>query len=101
PDFDVVGLGRSEAHVAGREYYRSVRQAEPLQDILGVGREFFELIVTFLGTCELHQLDLLELVLPDDAAYVAAVGAGLAAEAGRISAEIDRQLVGIQRFVAK
>src|SRR4026207_270091 len=93
PDFDVVGLGRRETHVAGGQHDRSVRQSHAPQNILGVGREFFELIVTLFGTGKLYQLDFLELVLPDDASHVPSVRSGLAAEAGRVRAEIDRQPV--------
>ena len=75
--------------------------SEPAQDILGIGGQPFELIVAIFRLGELHQLHLLELVLPDDAAHVAAIRAGLAAEAGRVGAEVNGQLVGIQRFVAK
>ena len=38
PDLDVVGLGGGEAHVAGRQHDHAVRQAEPLQHLLGVAR---------------------------------------------------------------
>ena len=49
PDLDVVGLGRGEAHVARAEQHRAVRQAEPLQDLLGVARQALELVVRLLG----------------------------------------------------
>ena len=36
PHLDVVGLRRREAHVAGAQQHRAVRQLEPLQHFLGV-----------------------------------------------------------------
>ena len=81
----------------------TVRNGRPrrLQNVLGIGGELFELVVALLGPRELHQLHLLKLVLADDAAHVAAVGAGFAAEAGRVGAQRDGQLVGVESFVAK
>ena len=42
PDFDVVGLRRAEADVAGAEFDDAVVQAEQLQHFLRVGGERFE-----------------------------------------------------------
>ena len=39
-------------------------------------------------------------MLADDAAHIASVGPGLAAEAGRVGAQLDGQLVEVERFVA-
>ena len=39
-------------------------------------------------------------MLADDAAHVAPVRAGLAAEAGRVCAEADGQIIGIERLVS-
>ena len=65
----------------------TVRYGSPsrLQNILGVGGQLLEFVVALVRPRELHQLDLLELVLADDAAHVASVGAGLAAEARRVA----------------
>ncbi len=49
---------------------------------------------------ELHELHLVELVLPDQAADVAAVRAGLGPEAGRAGAVAERQAVLAQDLVA-
>src|SRR5215472_17711064 len=54
-----------------------------------------------LGPSELHQLDLLELVLADDSAHVAPIGPSLAAETRRVGAQRDGELIGVERLVAK
>src|ERR1019366_6760557 len=100
PDFDVVLLRRARAHVAGTEHHGAEGEAEPPQDILGVAGERVEFLVALLRAGELHQFHLLELVLADDAANVAAVAAGLAAETRRVGAELDGQLLRLQRLVA-
>jgi hypothetical protein len=59
--------------------------------VLGVG---------VFGAGELDQLDLLELVLADDAARVFAGGAGLGAEAGGVGGEADGQARVVEDLVA-
>lgn len=53
-----------------------------------------------IGAGEFDEFDLLKLVLADDAADVAAVGAGLGTEAGGVGAEADGEFVGVEGFVA-
>src|SRR5262249_55645415 len=89
PDFDVVGLCRSETHVAGGKEHDAIVEAETLQNRLGIAHERFEFVVAGFGTRELKQLDLLELVLAQDAARVASGGAGFGAEAGGPGAELQ------------
>ena len=45
-----------------------------------------------LGTHDLHELDLLELMLPKHAARILAVGTGLGPKARRVRRDLDRQL---------
>ena len=78
PDFEVVGLGGGEAHVAGAQRHDAVRQFQPLQDRLGVAGQLLERVVGLVRMDDLHQLDLVELMLADHAARVLAVAAGLA-----------------------
>ena len=47
---------------------------------------------------ELHDFDFLKLVLADDAANIASVGAGFRPEAGRIRRKLNRQLA-LQRLI--
>src|SRR6185295_15941215 len=82
PDFEIVGLGCGEAHVAGREADAAVGEVELFEDALGVARQLFERGEAGLGGRQVDQLDLVELVLADEPADVLAVRAGLAAEAG-------------------
>jgi hypothetical protein len=51
-----------------------------LQDGLGVACHFLQRLIAFVGVGDLHHLDLVELVLADHAARVAARAAGLGAE---------------------
>ena len=94
-------MGRLCAHVPGTEEHGLVREAEALQDVLGVaGQRGFEFIVARFRAGEFYQLDFLELVLADNSAYVAAVRAGFAAEAGRVGAVFQRQFVEIEGLIA-
>ena len=54
-----------------------------------------------LGAGELYELDLLELVLTDEAANVFAVGAGLGPEAGGEGAEGDGEVGLVEDLVAE
>ena len=53
-----------------------------------------------LGRRERHQLDLVELVLADQAAHVGAVRSRLAAEARRVRGVADRQLAAVEDLAA-
>src|SRR6267143_4961649 len=75
-------------------------QAKLLQNLFGIVRQLFVLVVRSLGLGEFHQLHFLKLMLADDAADIFAVGSGLAAEAGRVGGERDRQPRGVEDFVA-
>jgi len=48
---------------------------------------------------ELHQLDLVELMLADQAAGITAVGAGLGAEAWGVGGVVERQVPFLERFI--
>ena len=100
PDFEVEGLGGREAHVAGAEQDAAVGKLEGFEDLFGVAGELLVLGVGFFGARELDQLDLLKLVLADDAAHVFAGGSGFGAEAGRVGGEADGQPGFVEDFVA-
>src|SRR5208283_1494762 len=53
PDFQVVGPGRGEAHVAGAEQYAAIGQAEEFEDAFGVTRQPLVLGVRVLRAAEL------------------------------------------------
>ncbi len=101
PDFEVVGLGGGETHVAGAEEHAAVGEAELFEDGLGVAGEGLVLFVGLFGRGELDQLDLLELVLTDHAADVFAVAAGFGAEAGGVGAVGDGELGLVEGLVAE
>ena len=99
PDLDVVGLGRREPHVAGAEDDRAIREPQPLQHRLGVDGQRLEHLVRLLRPRVGHQLHLVELVLADESAYVRAVGAGFAAEAGGVGGVFQRQVATVENLV--
>lgn len=72
-----------------------------LEDVFGVLSELFVSLGALVGGGEFDELDLLELVLADHAADVAAVGAGLGAEAGGVGAEGDGKGGFVEGFVTE
>ena len=100
PDFEVVGFGGGEAHVAGAEKHAAIREVEFFQDDFGVTGEGFVLFVRVFRPDEFYELYSLELMLADHAADVLAVGAGFATEAGSVGAEGDRELGLFEGLVA-
>src|SRR5690606_32341352 len=81
PDLQVVSLARGEPHVARTPQHAPVWQAQALEHGLGGAGHALEFRIAVLGTRDRDQLHLLELVLADHAAHVAAAAAGLRAEA--------------------
>jgi len=71
-----------------------------LQNGFGVTGQGFKGGVGFPGPDELHQFDLFELVLADQAAGVLAVAAGLAAKTGGVAHVFHLQLLGGDDLVA-
>ena len=100
PDLNIVGLGGVCSQIAGTQHNGAEGEPQADQDVFGIGGEFVQFLVALFGPGELDQLYLLELMLADDAANVAAIGAGLAAETRGVGAKLDRQVVFLQRFVA-
>src|ERR1035438_3379766 len=66
PYFDVIGLRRRKTQVGGAERHRAIVQAEFLQYGLGIARQLLVLLPRLLRLGELHQFDLLKLVLADN-----------------------------------
>ena len=71
PYLQVVGLGSGESDVAGAQADHAIRQAQELQNVLGVGNHGLQVVVAFLGLGVLHHFNLVELVHADEAARVA------------------------------
>ncbi len=78
----------------------AVVQAEFLKNLFGIGDERFELLVTLFRAREFEHFNFLELVLALQAARVFSGRAGFGAKAGRPRAELDGELIGVERFVA-
>src|SRR5207237_7857325 len=91
PDLEVVALGGAEADVAGAALDDAIRQLEPLQDRLRLAHHRLQLVVPLGRRRQLHQLDLVELVVAKDALHVLAIGAGLATVARREGGVAPRQ----------
>ncbi|MCW0417619.1 hypothetical protein NB689_003373 [Xanthomonas sacchari] len=100
PDFQVVGLAGREAHVAGAQQHLAVRQAKRLQHHFGAAGHAFVFGGAVLRAAHADQFHLLELVLADHAAGVAAAAAGLGAEAQRVRSHAQRQALGLDDLVA-
>src|ERR1041385_457984 len=83
PDLEVVGARRAEPGVAARELDHPVRQAEAPEHPLGVAGQELVLRLARLGTAEPDQLDLVELMHPEEPAGVLSRRARLPAEARR------------------
>ena len=83
PRLDVELARGAGAEVAGGDVDDAVGQLERLEELLLPGEQPAVLVGGLLGPAEAEHLDLVEPVHADDAAGVLAVGAGLAAEAGR------------------
>ena len=66
---------------------------------LHVGHELMVRLVTLLGRADLDELDLVELVLPEEAARVAPARARLGAEARRVGHVGERQLRLVEDLV--
>ena len=75
-------------------------QAQFLQNFLGIAREFFVFLVGVFRARKLHQFHFLKLMLPDDAAHIFPVRSRLAAKAGRVGGERNRQPRLVQHFIA-
>ena len=95
-----IGLYEPDTSIfeASRKTVETMAQA--LQDLLGVAGQLRESVVARLLRGEVDQLDLVELVLADQAADVLAVGAGLAAEAGGVGGVAARQIRLLERLPA-
>ena len=83
PDFQVIGLGGTEAHVARTQGDDAVGQLQLFQQGAGMAHHDLQLVEAVIRMGEAHHLHLGELVQADQAARVLAGGAGLGTEAGR------------------
>ncbi len=100
PDLEVVRLRGTEAHVARGEQHHAVREAELLQHRFGVADHLVERRLARVRMDDLHHLDLVELVLANHPARVAAGAAGFAAKARRVRGQPDRQRLRRQHLLA-
>ena len=98
PDLDVVGLGRREPHVARAEGDRPIGQAETLQDRFGMAGQRLQHRVGLLRPRVGDELDLVELVLPDQSAHVRAVGPRLATEAGGVGGIQEGEVPSVEEL---
>src|SRR6516164_9379208 len=78
----------------------SIGEVQSLQYLLCVCDQRLQLGIRVLWPCEFHQLDLVELVLPENAADVFSVRARLAAEAWSVCRELHRQPLAVDDVIA-
>ena len=100
PYLQVVGAAGREAQIARAELDLAVGQLQGLKHRLGIGGDLLVGRRRLLRAHEPIQLNFVELVQANQAAGVAAVGAGLAAEAGRVGGVFERQLIRRQYLIA-
>src|SRR5690606_10003718 len=91
PYFEVMRLRRAEADVTRAQRDDAIRQAEQLENPLGVTGHLLQRGIRIRGLHDLHHLDLVELMLADHAARVLAVGTRLGTEARRVRDVSARQ----------
>ena len=99
PHLEVVGPAGGKAEVGGAEVQDPIGQLQRLKHGLCIRRD---LLVRLLGVIGVHkpiQLHLVELVQADQATGVAAVAAGLTAEAGAVSGVAQGQLICRDDFI--
>ena len=96
PGLEVVLLPLGEAHVGGAHQDHPVVETELLQNRLRVAHQALELVERALGSDELDQLDLVELVETEIAAGVLPGGACLAAPAGGEGDVADGQQLAVE-----
>ena len=99
PYFDIIGLGRRKAHIARAKLHHMVRQLQNAQNIFSSIHHGFEFVPARFRLNEFNQLDLVELMLADKTAGVAAGTACFSTEASRVSAVVFRQFVAIEDFI--
>src|SRR5690349_15631892 len=92
PNLDVVGFRRGEAHVASAKQNGAMVQPQLLQNGFGVFCQGFVFVVASFRVRELEELDLLELMLAEDAAGVFSGCSGFRTEASRPSGDVNGQL---------
>src|SRR6185503_5770878 len=80
PDLDVIGLCRGKPHVSRAQQHRAKGQLQLLQHLLSVCREGLQLRVRGVRSGQFHELDLVELMLANEAAYVLSVRPGFTSE---------------------
>jgi hypothetical protein len=76
-----------------------VRQSEALVELLGSGEHVVKGLPRLLGAAEDELLDFFELVDPENAPCVFAVGSGFFAEVGRVACILDWKVGGGEPFL--
>src|SRR5215831_172797 len=100
PHLEVVRFGRSKTHVAGAQEHAPERKLQAFQHFLGIRAERLQLVVRLLGRRQLHQFDLVELMLTDQATDVLSVRPRLAAKTRRVRRVTDGQIAAVENFAA-
>src|SRR3546814_14802246 len=83
PDFEIIGARGREAHVAGAQFHAAESEAELGEQGFGARRHPLVLGFGLVGGGDRAHLGLVELVLADEAARIAARGSRFRAEGWR------------------
>src|SRR5205807_4076043 len=98
PSLDVVLLRRDGADVSGADVHDAVRYLEGAVDRLAVGPEFLVPGPAVLRPAEDELFHLVELVHPEEALRVHAVGPDLAPELGRQARQGEGELADVDHL---
>src|SRR5438093_1460275 len=77
----------------------AVRQFQAFQNFLGVRDQGLELPIGLFGPSELHELDFIKLMLPENAPNVLAVRPGFTAETRCVCCEFHRQSFSVDDVI--
>src|SRR6185295_11264912 len=99
PHFNVISFRRGESEVAGGKRDSAIRKTEFLEHRFSIARQRFEFVIRILRASDLHQLDLVELMLPNKPASVLSVAPGFGPEARRVRGHLYRQPAAVQYFI--
>ena len=92
PNFQVIGFGCTETHVAGTQSNHAVGQFQRFQNIFSMADHFFQRFVWFFWMNDLHHFHFVELVLANQTAHVFAVCARFGTETWRMRSQFQRQI---------
>src|SRR3954468_17624524 len=99
PDFNVVGFGAGESHIARAEEDDAIMKTKLLQNCFSMGDHLFQFIIAVLRLHQLDEFDFVELVHADHAARADASRSRFGAEAWAVGAIVNGKLILFENFL--